>query len=105
MIYPLPESLSDTHDGDEWAIAAILGGRVVALLYLTDIAPELGSHVGAPSAEFMIRQWARKGKADFLQLRALGNVSAGIVGSGHFEERWRLGDFQRTAPPNDLTVI
>jgi hypothetical protein len=90
--YPIPEYLQDSHDGDEWAVASILEGRVVALLYLTDIAPELGRHVDAPAAEFMIRQWARKATDDLRQLQQLGAVSAGVVAAVGFEEIWKLAD-------------
>lgn len=103
--YPIPECLADSHDGDEWAIAAIMAGRVVALYYIADVAPHIPGQYDDPEAEFLIRQWLRKDPMHLRELQALGNVSAGIVGSGHFEERWRLGDFQRTVPPNDLTVI
>lgn len=88
--YPLPESLSDTHDGDEWAIAAILGGRVVALRYLADVAPSLTKHLGAPSAEFVIKRWVQTAPADLRELQALGDVSAGIVTEDGFEARWQL---------------
>ncbi|MVW80159.1 hypothetical protein [Bordetella sp. 02P26C-1] len=89
-IYPIPEYLQDSHDGAEWAVASILEDRVVALLYLTDIAPELGDHVNEPSAEFMIEQWARKATGDLQQLQLLGAVRVGVVTTGGFEERWPL---------------
>lgn len=91
----MPEYLQDSHDGDEWAVASILEGRVVALLYLSDIAPELGSHVDAPSAEFMIRQWARKATDDLRQLQQLGTVSAGAVTTDEFAERRQLAGCAR----------
>lgn len=100
--YPIPEYLQDSHDGDEWAVAAILEGRVVALVYLADIAPELCGHVDAPSAEFMIKQWARKAPDDLQQLQQLGAVTAGVVTSDGFRERWPLAAWaQDPARSND----
>ena len=82
--YPIPESLSDTYDGAEWTIAAILGGRVVALLYLADIAPEIASE------ETAIRNWTLTKPLSVRELQALGEVSAGLVSAEGFEERWRI---------------
>jgi len=90
-IYPLPESMCDTHDGDEWALAAILGGRVVALRYLSDIAPStVVAQLNESSAEFSIRQWLRKEPMELCGLRALGAVSTGIVSSDGFTETWAV---------------
>lgn len=61
MLYPIPEYLQDSHDGDEWALAAILGGRVVALRYISDIAPEITQFLGGPAAGFAFRRWLIKG--------------------------------------------
>jgi len=91
--YPIPEYLSKFDHDDEWAIAAILRDRAVALLYLADIAPELSAYVGTPSLERVIRDWAQKAPTDFQQLQELGDVAAGIVTSEGFEERWQLGNW------------
>lgn len=85
MLYPIPEYLQDTHDGDEWAIAAILGGRVVALRYIADIAPEI------ELIESAIKQWLARDPIDLHELQALGDVSVGIVTSDGFEASWRFG--------------
>ena len=92
--YPIPESLSGTHDGDEWAVAAILGDRVVGLLYLADVAPEVAKHPGQPSMELMVKQWAREATLDLLQLQTLGDVHAGIVTGEGFEARWKLAEWE-----------
>lgn len=87
--YPLPESMCDTHDGDEWALAAILGERVVALRYLSDI-PSLVvvTQINGPSAEFSIRQWLHEKPMELRELQVLGKVSAGVVSSDGFAEVW-----------------
>lgn len=95
--YPIPEYLQDSHDGDEWAIAAILEGRVVALRYISDIAPELLPFLDTTSAEFVIKRWVQKAPTDLSELQALGNVSAGIVTAEGFNERWGLAEWK----PND----
>lgn len=82
--YPIPEYLQDTHDGDEWAIAAILAGRVVALRYISDIAPEI------ELTESAIREWLDSNPLDLRELRALGMVSLGMVGTGGFLSKWPI---------------
>jgi len=77
--YPIPEYLQDSHDGDEWAIAAILSRRVVALRYIADIAPEI------ELTESTIRQWLDGGPIELRELQALGPVSLGVIGSGGFD--------------------
>ncbi|CAM4226356.1 hypothetical protein [Bordetella muralis] len=82
--YPIPEYLQDSHDGDEWAIVAILGGRVVALRYISDVAPEIGL------TESAIGQWLDRNPLELRELKALGSVSAGIVTADGFEVQWEL---------------
>lgn len=96
MKYPIPESIYAS-DEPEWAIAAVLGDRVVALLHLADIAPTLVPHLDTISAEFHVKQWARKATPDFQQLQALGDVSAGVLTTDGFEAHWRLASWR----PND----
>ncbi|CAM4096125.1 hypothetical protein BOTU111921_11495 [Bordetella tumbae] len=94
MTYPIPESLSDTHEGAEWALAAILGDRLVGLLYLSTVAPALVEHLDTPSSEFVIKRWVQTAPADLRELQALGDVSAGIVTEDGFEARWQLAEWQ-----------
>jgi len=94
MIYPIPEYLAKLRRGTEWAIAAVLLDRVVAMLYLSDVAPELVEHLGTPSAEFMVKRWAQTAPADLRELAALGDVSAGIVTADGFEVRWELAKWR-----------
>ena len=90
--YPLPESISDTHDDDEWAIAAILNGRVVALHYLADVAPEIvGQNI--PETESAIRERFGQSPREVTELQALGKVHAGIVTGDGFESKWKLAEW------------
>lgn len=93
-IYPLPESIADSHDGDEWAIAALMAGRVVALLYLSDVAPEIVGHLDTPAVEFVVKRWTQTAPDALLELQALGDVSAGTVTADGFEERWELAEWR-----------
>jgi hypothetical protein len=86
MIYPIPEYLHDSHDGDEWAIAAILGGRVVALRYISDIAPEIELD------ETAIRKWLDSQPIDMRELQALGDVHAGTINSDGLNARWKVAN-------------
>ncbi|OZI57684.1 hypothetical protein [Bordetella genomosp. 4] len=88
MIYSIPESLQDSHDGEEWAIATILGGRVVALRYLADVAPDL------ELIEPAIKEWLASNPIELRELQALGPVSVGVVGVQGFDQRWRLTEWR-----------
>jgi hypothetical protein len=91
--YPIPEYLINSSDGNEWAIAAILESRVVALLYLEDIAPDAARYMDTPSAEFVIRRWAQGKPKDLLELQALGPVSVGMVTVDGFVECRKLAEW------------
>lgn len=91
---PIPEYLDTLRRGDEWAIAAVLADRAVALLYLSDVAPDLTEYLGTPSAEFTIKRWVQRAPADLLELKALGDVYAGTVGVDGFEMHWKLAEWQ-----------
>lgn len=79
--YPIPEALAGQYQGAGIALAAITGGQVVALRYLTDIAPpEVDEQIakGGPHAAFFARQWLGTAEAGPLvrELQALGDVRA-----------------------------
>lgn len=84
--YPIPECLEDTHDGDEWAVAAILCGRVVALRYISDIVPDM------KLTELAISHRLDGNPIELRELQALGPGSIGIVTIDGFEERWKLAE-------------
>lgn len=89
MIYPIPESLQDTHDGDEWAIAAILGGRVVALRYISDVASEI------EPTESAIKAWLKTNPIYLRELQALGPANLGVVGADGFLSKWPIAAWRR----------
>lgn len=87
--YPIPEYLTDSHDGDEWAIAAIMGGRVVALRYITDIAPQLTKYLdSAATPTLLIKQWMQTSPIELRELQMLGEISAGLITSEGFIDYW-----------------
>ena len=91
QIYPIPEALSDTHDGEEWALAVILGKRAVALRYLSDIAPPIVfDQVDGLSAEASIQQWLCNRPLELRELQAFGAVSVGMVSAAGFVELWAV---------------
>lgn len=87
--YPIPECLAGTHIGNEWAIAAIFGDRVVALRYLTDIAPELSARSSDSDIAPAIKSWLRQEAKELRDLQALGDIATGIVTGDGFVEKWR----------------
>lgn len=90
-IYPVPEYLSGTNDGDEWALGAVVGERVVALSYLASVGPaSVVDQIEGAGAEFAIRQWLRKDPLELRELQALGDVSVGIVSASGFTEAWKV---------------
>lgn len=89
-IYPIPEYLQDSHDGDEWALAAILNDRVVALDYLADLSPELMEFLNTPAWQFIVHRWARNSTPELRQLQGLGRVAAGVVTAAGFELHFPL---------------
>jgi hypothetical protein len=94
ITYPIPEYLAGSHEGNEWAIAAILEKRVVALLYIADLAPDITHYLDSSSAEFVIKRWVQTNPKDAMALQALGNVSAGLVTANGFTKRWALIDWK-----------
>lgn len=88
--YPIPEYLQDSHDGDEWAVAAILEGRVVALLYLEDVAPQLMRHLHGPEWEFVVRRWVQLESEEIDSIQELGQLVIGVVQGDGLTERWQL---------------
>lgn len=87
MLYPIPEYLQDSRDGDEWAIAAVLGERVVALRYIADIAPEITQFLDSQVA---FRRWLASDPVKISELNELGDVSVGFVTAEGFDQHFRL---------------
>lgn len=90
-VYPIPEALAGQYQGAGWALAAIAGGRPVALRYIADVAPESVAEAvaeGGQHAAFFVRQWLGTDQAAPVvrELQALGNVSAGMCSAWEFVE-------------------
>jgi hypothetical protein len=93
ITYPIPKHLAESIDVNEWAIAAILRDRVVALLYISDIAPNITRFLGTTASEFVIKRWAEGNPPDLLKLQKLGRVSAGKITSKGFNLYWELTEW------------
>lgn len=90
-VYKIPDTLASQYHGAGWALAAIAGGRVVALRYLADVAsPDIVDAMGklGPHARMVVRQWISMPQAGPVvrELQALGEVSAGMLSAGEFCE-------------------
>ena len=92
--HALPESLSHQYHGSGWAVAAITGGQLVALRYVSDLAPELTDDLiddlieGGSIARAAVQKWIASDAAGSAvrELQALGDVSVGRCSCGEFVE-------------------
>ena len=86
----IPESLSHQYHGAGWALAAITGGRLIALRYVSDLAPELDDDLieGGNTARAAVQKWFASDAAGpaVRELQALGEVSVGMCSCGEFVE-------------------
>ena len=89
-VYPIPEALASQYHGAGYALAAIAGGQLVALLYLEDAAPDLGDVLaeGGSAASRAVQNWVASGAAGptVRELQALGDVSVGMCSAWEFCE-------------------
>lgn len=91
-VYKITAALADQYHGAGWALAAITGGQVVALRYVTDVAPDAVADAvadGGPHAAFFVRQWLGTSEAGPVvrELQALGQVSVGMCSAWEFVEQ------------------
>lgn len=90
--HAIPESLSHQYHGAGWALAAITGGQLVALRYVSDLAPELDDDLiddlieGGSIARAAVQKWIASDAAgpSVRELQALGEVSVGMCSCGEF---------------------
>ena len=90
--HAIPESLSHQYHGAGWALAAITGGQLVAMRYVSDIAPELDDDLiddlieGGSIARAAVQKWIASDAAgpSVRELQALGEVSVGMCSCGEF---------------------
>ena len=78
--YPIPEPLMAQYHGSGVALAAMVGGQLIALRYLSDVLPDYdGSMAQAPQAI----DDPRLGPT-VRELQALGEVFVGMCSCGEF---------------------
>ena len=89
-VYKIPDTLSSAYHGAGYALAAIAGGRPVALRYVEDLAPDLGDVLaeGGSAARRAVQNWVASDAAGptVRELQALGDVSVGMCSSWEFVE-------------------
>ncbi|RTZ41108.1 hypothetical protein EKL30_15595 [Candidimonas sp. SYP-B2681] len=87
--YPIPESLAGSYRGDGWALAATLNGQVVAIRYISEIAPGIAEQLEGPHASLFVKQWLGTLEAMSVvrELQALGKVSLGMCRNWEFLEQ------------------
>lgn len=89
-VYAIPETLAGVYQGAGYALAASVGGRIVALRYITDLAPELDEALilGGEAARRAVQAWMLSAAAgpSVRELQALGEVHVGICSSWEFVE-------------------
>lgn len=89
--YPITDQIAPQYKGAGYALAAIIGGQVVALRYVLDVATgEVADQIaeGGTHAAFFVRQWLQTDEAAPVvrELQALGQVSVGMASCWEFCE-------------------
>lgn len=86
MRQKITDAVAHQYHGAGWALAAIVGGEVVAIRYIADIAPEIDEQLDTDHASFFIRQWLNAPAAapHVRELQALGSVSVGMCSAWEF---------------------
>jgi hypothetical protein len=82
QVFKIGEELARQYDGAGHALAAVTGGRVVALRYLRDALPDYGEGEGVARLAVAIDD-ARLGPA-VRELQALGEVCVGMCSCWEF---------------------
>lgn len=89
-IYKIPETLAGSYQGAGYALAASAGGQLVALRYITDLAPDLDEAllIGGEIARRAVKSWIVSPEAgpSVRELQALGEVHVGMCSSWEFIE-------------------
>jgi len=86
--YPIPPAMTIKDDGG-LALAAIAGGKVVDIRYLSQEDPDLeeGLSEGGLTYEVALRLWweSAVGRLIVERLQAQGDIRAGVCEKGNFE--------------------
>ena len=89
-VYPIPDILAGQYRGAGYALAAIAGGRIVALRYVADVAPALDETLceGGAIARQVVQRWISSDAAGptVRELQALGQVRVGMCSAWEFVE-------------------
>ena len=87
--YKISDSIADQYHGYGLALAAIVNGQPVRLIYLRDVVPEgMQEHLESQHGQFFVRQWLQTDAAAPVvrELQALGQVSVGMCSAWEFCE-------------------
>ena len=89
-VYPIPDTIASQYHGAGYALAASVGGQIVALRYLADVAPELDDALaeGGSAARGVAVRWLASDAPGPIvrELQALGKVHAGMCSAWEFVE-------------------
>jgi len=91
-VFKIPDALADAYHGSGWALAASVGGQLVALRYIRDVAPPAVADAMAEADEahaaFFVRQWLSTQEAapTVRKMQALGDVHVGMCSCWEFVE-------------------
>ena len=89
-VFPVPDQLAGAYHGAGYALAASVGGALVALRYVADVAPELEDALvdGGAAALAAVQRWMASDAAGpaVRELQALGDVHVGMCSSWEFVE-------------------
>ncbi len=89
-VYPIPHPLASQYHGAGYALAASVGGQLVALRYLADVAPELEDALadgGSAARDAAVCWLASDAPGPIVrELQALGKVHAGMCSAWEFVE-------------------
>lgn len=88
--YPIPETLEPKYRGSGWALAAVVGGQLVDIRYVRDVASQAVSDQveegGSQHAQFFLSLWISTQEAGPVvrELQALGDVVVGMCSCWEF---------------------
>ena len=87
-VYPIPDATASQYHGAGWALAAITGGKLVDLRYVSDLAPDLADDLieGGSIARAAVQRWIASDSAApaVRELQALGEVAVGMCSCWEF---------------------
>lgn len=77
--YPIPKTLGHKYHGSGHALAAVIDGQLVDIIYVRDVLPKFDGNIMAVLKNKKLGRASR-------YLSALGSVSVGMVSNGEFVE-------------------